>query len=93
MNKIMYETSSWNEVIKPISVERETESSVWVDGRKKAKVTQYGGIFNTAKEAAEYLLQVADSDILKAENSVKHYRAAKDAMVIKINKAIEALNQ
>lgn len=39
------------ENIKAVEVERETETSVWVGGRRRAKVTDYGTFFDTWEQA------------------------------------------
>ena len=53
----------YNPVVE-VEVERETESSVWIDGRKKAKRSTYLNYFDTYDEAKDRLLIRA-----KAEHS------------------------
>ena len=55
----------WRNEIRPIEVEKETESSVWVDGRRIQKVTHGKDIHDTWEEAHAYLTEVAE---MKVEN-------------------------
>ena len=42
--------------IGPVDVDRETESSVWVNGRRRAKNGDYVSYFDTWEEARNHLL-------------------------------------
>ena len=44
--------------VKRVEVEKETESSVWIKGRREAKETQYSAFFDTFQEAKDFLIDV-----------------------------------
>ena len=53
--KIMYRTGGWKELIETVEVERETDSSVWIKGRRNLKMSNYDCYWETMDEAKEYL--------------------------------------
>lgn len=63
------------EKIKSVEVERETESSVWVDGRRNAKSGQYANYFDTWLEAKSFLLCEAAADVVNAKSKLDHYKS------------------
>ena len=42
--------------VEKVEIEKETESSVWIKGRREAKETQYHAFFNTFQEAKDFLI-------------------------------------
>ena len=54
---IMYETKSWRPAtITAVTVDRETETSGWIDGRRRAKNGSGNRYFDTWAEAKAHLL-------------------------------------
>tara|TARA_R110000803_G_scaffold208016_1_gene276362 strand:- start:98 stop:349 length:252 start_codon:yes stop_codon:yes gene_type:complete len=58
-----YLTGNWRELIKEVETERETDSSVWINGNRFAKDSKYEKYHNTFKEAKAFLLKGAMSSI------------------------------
>ncbi len=56
---IKYMTGDYNKPIMMVIVERETESSVWVNGRRKAKKGDWHNYHHSWEEAREYLIKKA----------------------------------
>lgn len=46
--------------ISPVEVERETESNVWINGRRRAKLTEYESYFDSFEKARAHLLERAE---------------------------------
>jgi len=59
-----YRTGGWGKnLIEQVEVEKETEASVWIKGRRNAKRTEYYNYFDTWDEAKLYLLTVAEAKV------------------------------
>ena len=58
-----------NKLIEKVEIERETESSVWIKGIRKAKRTHdWHNFFDTWEEAHNFLLDNSESDLKSARN-------------------------
>jgi len=66
----------WGYKITPIKVEKETESSVWVDGRRRAKKTAYDKIFKTLEEAKRFMIARCEREIAEYEERISDAREA-----------------
>jgi hypothetical protein len=65
---IKYKTKGWGKgQIEMVEVDRETDSSVFIDGYRRAKRSSYDNFFDTWEDAHAYLLK-------KAENSASYAR-------------------
>lgn len=68
MIKYKANSSSWRgEWIESVDVERETDQSVWVNGRRSAKETRYECYFDTWEAAHNHLVVNAISSMESAE--------------------------
>lgn len=61
-----YRTATWGKLIEAVDVDRETEASVWVNGRRNGKRTEYHSYFDTFAEAKQYLLDIAERSVNSA---------------------------
>lgn len=52
--------------IERVEVERETDSSVWVNGRRNAKRGEYWNYWNTWDDAKAFLLKEAEDNLISA---------------------------
>lgn len=69
--KVKYMTSSiYSHSIKKVEIERETEASVWIKGRRQVKSSGYHSFFNTFEEAKAHLLEEAQA---KCNAAKKNY--------------------
>jgi len=68
---IKYEVKSYLNSIEEVKVERETDSSVWVEGRRRAKKAGYCGYFDTWEEAKNSLLNKAQKDVDAARSRLQ----------------------
>jgi hypothetical protein len=60
-----YRTGGWGKnLIERVAVEKETESSVWINGRRNAKKTDYHSYFDTWDDAKRHLLTVAEKKVV-----------------------------
>ena len=56
---IKYKVSHyWRPEVEKVEIEKETDSSVWIKGRRGAKETQYHAFFDTFAEAKAFLIDV-----------------------------------
>jgi hypothetical protein len=77
-NKIMYEVTGagyMHQKITPVEIEKETHSSVWVDGRRRAKISDYAAYFTTFQMAHNYLAGIASEGVRVAEERLEYARA------------------
>lgn len=68
---IKYVAGWWRGRIKTVEVERETESSVWINGRRNAKLNNYKNYFDTWEEAHSYLMEKAQRKVNEARKSLE----------------------
>jgi hypothetical protein len=61
-----YQTCSFGKLIRKIEIERETGSSVWINGRRNSKQSNHHSYFNTFDEAKQHLLKKAQRKIESA---------------------------
>ena len=73
------------DTIEEVTVERETESSVWINGRRSAKRSSYDNYFDTWREAHECILLIAKKKLRSAKMRVS---AAEDRLA-KIDSMVE----
>lgn len=74
---IQYEVQlRWGYKITPIEVEKETETSVWVKGRRRAKATAYDQIFKTLPEAKQFMIARCEQEINEYEKRISEAMAA-----------------
>lgn len=58
-----YRTSKYGCEIETVEVERETDKSVWINGQRNAKRTDWFNYWNTFIEAKNHLMIVAEKKI------------------------------
>jgi hypothetical protein len=68
MSETWFRTGGWKQLIEPVQVERHTDQSVWIGGKRRARTTfSYSdgeeGIFPTWTEARDQLLANAQSKV------------------------------
>ena len=78
----------WKNLIEKAEVERETESSVWIGGRRSAKISSYECYFDTFGEAKSYLLDMARKHLERANGRVSYAEKELDE-VIKLAEEVE----
>lgn len=60
------------EEIQPVDVERESESFVWIDGRRHAKISGWDCYFPTFNQAKSYFILEANKDVEKARSRLRN---------------------
>jgi hypothetical protein len=61
---IKYRTGGWGKnLIESVEVEKETEASIWIEGKRNAKKTEYHNYFDTWADAKRHLLTVAEKKV------------------------------
>jgi hypothetical protein len=58
-------------MIEVVDIERETESSVWINGSRCGKLTEYHSYFDTFIEAKSHLLAGAERKVKNARFSLQ----------------------
>lgn len=66
-----YKTLSFETRIDKVEVEKETDKSVWVDGRSFRKLSGYECYFDTFEEAKSYYLERAGSKVISAKKQLE----------------------
>lgn len=57
--------------IEEVEVERETDSSVWVSGRRRSKISEFESFFETWDEAHRHLMAVSHSKVDAARRDLE----------------------
>ena len=71
---IKYRTSGWEHDIERVEVERETEHSVWIKGRRRSRWTSYEKYHDTWHNAHAYLKSKAEQTLETNERYLEEYR-------------------
>ena len=75
MSETWYQTTGYGKRITPLVVQRYTDSSVWVGGRRRARVTDWESVFPTWEEAKAHLLSQADKNLQSARAALARAQA------------------
>ena len=77
MKKYMTGNTTWRveAKIEEVEVLRETESSVWVKGRRLQKVTEWNVYHDTWDEAHSYLLEKAKGKVEYARRQLEEHKS------------------
>ena len=62
---------AWGNLIEPVQVEKETESRVWIDGRRRAKRSGFDNYFDTWDEAKEFMTEYAEKKLDRARRDLE----------------------
>lgn len=77
MSAVWYEVfGRINPTIKPVSVERHTQTSVWVRGRRHAQRAEWGGYFPTWEDAHAHALRQAEAEVMSARRALERASSA-----------------
>jgi hypothetical protein len=68
-----YHTSKGIPKVRPINVEKDTGKSIYINGRRRAKYSQWDNYHNTHAEAKEHILRIARNNV---EGCTKRLQAA-----------------
>ena len=68
----IFQTGGWGkDLIKRKDIDRATESSVWIDGRRRARRSGYENYFDTWDEAHAFLLDAAEKSLNLARSRLE----------------------
>lgn len=76
---IKYMTGGYKEDIEAIEIERETESSVWIDGRRRSKLSTWDIYHDTWEAARDHLMTTAT-------HKVRNYQSRLDSVKAELSK-------
>ncbi|UIY58156.1 hypothetical protein [Burkholderia cepacia] len=71
-----YLTRNWADKIQIIEVERETDESVWIKGRRNAKKSNIGIYHDTFGDAKQALVERHEKDIKVARDKIHRAESA-----------------
>lgn len=77
---LKYKISKWSNP-EAIYIERETDSFVWIKGRRNSKSTEYEKYFDTIDECKQWMIGCVDRDILSAEDRLYRLRKEKEKLL------------
>lgn len=75
-----FRTGGFRSLIESVEIERETDTNVWINGRRSSKSTNYHKFFNTWDEAKAALVAKAERDLSNAKRTVDRARSTLEAM-------------
>lgn len=81
--KIVYRTSSYGKRIEKLKAERETDHSVWVEGRRYNKRSSWYNHFDSFEEAKQYLLNKAVLNVESLERQLKNAKEELEKIRVK----------
>ncbi len=67
-----FKVTTISDQIVEVVVERETEKSVWINGRKSSKRSNYENFFDTWEDAYAFLLGGARKKVISAERTLEN---------------------
>ena len=65
--------NNWQGIIE-VEVERKSESSVWINGNRRAIRSSYENYFDTAEECKAFMLREAEAVLKSAEDRLEYER-------------------
>jgi outer membrane protein OmpA-like peptidoglycan-associated protein len=71
MSKFWFKTSNYHPHITKVAIEKFTDSSVWIDGRRRARATDFEGYFPTFGDAKAHLLEKAEDKLANARHALQ----------------------
>ena len=71
MSETWFKTYRWRNGIEAVQVERHTDASVWMKGRKRARSGQYENYFQSWDDARNYLMDRAESHVLSLKRQLE----------------------
>jgi len=77
MNKKYITKGAWLNKITSVTIDKETASSVWVDGRKKSKRSGYENYHDSFAEAKAFLMAECDDKMRQAQSQYDNAKAMK----------------
>ena len=80
--------NNWQRIIE-VEVERKSESSVWINGRRNALRSSYENYFDTPEECKAFMLREAEAVLKSAEGRVEYARKkVAEIMALEPNTAV-----
>lgn len=70
--KMFCATNYGSPKIKEIDLDRATASSVWIDGRRRARESEYEAYFDTWDEARKHLLFIYEKRVAQARSQLQY---------------------
>lgn len=75
-----YMSEKYPPYVKEVEVQKTTESSVWINGHRENKVSEYRSYHPSAIEAIEHLIQKQFAEVEMYKRYIHHYQAKLDEM-------------
>lgn len=66
---------SWRDEIRAVEVEKETESSVWISGRRHPKVAKSATFHDTWDDAHAYLTAIAEGEVMRHRTALERAKS------------------
>jgi hypothetical protein len=66
-----YKVNKWYERVDAVRVERSTDKCVWVNGSRRARISDYEQFFQTWAEAHAALMEIAESRVCSARRALE----------------------
>jgi hypothetical protein len=76
----------WTRAPVEVEVEKVTDKSVWIDGRRKLRETQWECYFETYQEARQALMNNRMAQIRMAEGELAHHKEELTKLLLALGK-------
>lgn len=70
----MYRASFYGITVQTVDVERISESSVWIKGRRHARITDYEGYHETFEAARDWIVKLHQNKINALQMNIDYYQ-------------------
>lgn len=81
----MYRASFYGITVQAVDVDRISESSVWIKGRRHARITDYDGYHETFEAARDWIAKLHQNKINALQMNISYYQNLLDrAMSLKL---------
>jgi hypothetical protein len=71
---LRYKTKGWDNDIEAVEIERETASSIWINGRRVRKDSCYDRFFDSWELAHDHLLKRCESQIENLKGQLARWK-------------------
>ncbi|MEW8048955.1 MAG: hypothetical protein AB2792_20095 [Candidatus Thiodiazotropha sp.] len=71
ITKYLARRSAFGKLIEPVQVEKETDKSVWINGRRSAKRSDYENYFDSFDDAKAYMTKYAEDALAAARRRLE----------------------
>lgn len=86
----MYRASFYGITVETVDVERVSESSVWIKGRRHARITDYDGYHATFEAARDWLVKLYQDKIDALQMNIDYYQNLRNRAKVLVSAPVQS---